>query len=73
MKTVAQMAEEATEASKGDFDVSLRWLNAYTALVRAQALEEAAQYLDEQHEMSKHLHNYAACYAVVIRAMKGEQ
>ena len=40
---------------------------------RAQALEEAAKVLDDEHTKSKHMHNYAAFYARAIRALKGTQ
>jgi hypothetical protein len=35
---------------------------------RREAMEECARMLDAEHERSKHLHNYAACYARAIRA-----
>ena len=43
------------------------------ATARLQAMEECARMLDAEHERSKRLHNYAACYARAIRAaMQGK-
>jgi nicotinamide riboside kinase len=43
-------------------------MRAYAAKARREAMEECARMLDAEHERSKHMHNYAACYARAIRA-----
>jgi hypothetical protein len=37
------------------------------------AIERCAQWLDAEHQRKKHFHNYAACYAREIRALKEKQ
>ena len=43
-------------------------LEAERDAARREAMEECVRMLDAEHERSKHMHNYAACYARAIRA-----
>ena len=66
---IKAMARKAGEGETGRrlFAADLSWLLAFARMVEATERERCAAMLDAAHEQRKHLDNYAAFYARMIR------
>lgn len=77
MKTAEELAREAggtpytnRYVAGSAFAFTADKLERLIALARVEGMEEAALYLDAEHQSSRERHNYAAFYARGVRALK---